>query len=76
MLVQSHDGKITLLPALPATWSKGKVTGLRARGGFTVDFEWKQGKVTTYRIASLQPGDVEVQVNGETKTVRSQLEQP
>ena len=71
MLMQSHEGGIYLLPAIPTAWPAGKVTGLRARGGFTVDIEWKNGKVTDYQISSLRPQEVKVRVNGETKTIRS-----
>jgi alpha-L-fucosidase 2 len=69
MLIQSHDGTITLLPALPAAWSAGKVTGLRAQGGYTVDIEWQDGKVTDYRIAGPTAGPVRVGINGQVKTV-------
>ena len=72
MLIQSHNGVIQLLPALPDAWPEGKVTGLRARGGHQVDIEWKNGKVTSYKIRSTQPADVTVRVNGETKTIRSE----
>ena len=46
MLMQSHGGVIRILPALPARWPKGRVTGLAARGGFTVDIEWSAGRAS------------------------------
>jgi alpha-L-fucosidase 2 len=63
---------LALLPALPESWPSGSVRGLRARGGFTVDIEWKDAKVTKYRIASPEPRAVKVRINGETKTTRSE----
>jgi len=72
MLLQSHGGFIELLPALPDAWSSsGSVKGLKARGNFTVDMEWVQGKITHYRITSATPRKVKVKVNGEIKEILS-----
>ncbi|WP_052273202.1 glycosyl hydrolase family 95 catalytic domain-containing protein [Flavihumibacter solisilvae] len=72
MLLQSHAGEISLLPAIPSTWAvNGSFKGLKARGGFTVDCSWKDGKVTTYRIRSAKPARVTVRINGEKKEVYS-----
>lgn len=50
MLLQSHTGTIDILPALPQIWQCGKVRGLRARGGYTLDFEWEDGEMTRLSI--------------------------
>jgi alpha-L-fucosidase 2 len=72
MLLQSQAGEVELLPALPGAWKAGSVRGLRARGGYEVDIEWKDGKVTSYRIRSKEPREVKVRVNGEVKMVSSE----
>lgn len=73
MLLQSHDHFIELLPALPDAWkSYGNVKGLKARGNFTVDMSWKDGKIVQYRIASPAAKKVKIKVNGQLKEIWTQ----
>jgi alpha-L-fucosidase 2 len=72
MLIQSHEGQIHLLPALPETWAKqGEFKGLCARGGYVVDCKWKDGKVLSYKIRSStgKKSLVKVKIDGMMKEV-------
>ena len=84
MLMQSHNGEIELLPALPKSWANGSVKGLRARGGYEVDVVWKDEKLlsATLRnvsgdgICKVRLGDkvVELKVkNGKTISLDANL---
>lgn len=61
MLVQSHDGFIYLLPAVPSVWSEGKVSGICCRGGFIIDeLAWSNGKITSCKIRSTLGGNLRI----------------
>lgn len=64
MLLQSHAGVIRLLPALPDNWSEGSVKGLRARGGFTVDFSWMEGMITEAVVTCAVSGPCRLEAPG------------
>ena len=63
MLMQSHDGAVYILPALPDAWPDGSVEGLVARGGFKIDLEWKDKKITKLVIHSRLGGNCRIRAN-------------
>jgi alpha-L-fucosidase 2 len=65
MLLQSHDGAIHFLPALPDDWDKGEVSGLRTRGGFEVSFNWENGMIQKIEIKSKLGGNCRIRVPNE-----------
>lgn len=69
MLLQSHDGVIRLLPALPKAWSKGSVKGLKARGDFECDISWSDGKLTKAVFHSKKGGHATVVYGSENFTI-------
>ncbi len=64
MLLQSHRGRIELLPALPSAWPAGSVSGLRARGGFELAMRWQGGEVQTLTIVHIAGGSTELRWRG------------
>ena len=64
MLLQSHRGELHLLPALPERWKDGSVKGLRARGGFVVDFDWRDGLVHRVVVRAALGGRCRIRAEG------------
>lgn len=69
MLLQSYDGMLNFLPALPKAWKNGSIKGVCARGGIEADFAWKNRKVVSATLRSRVDQTVSVRVNGKEKTV-------
>ena len=79
MLLQSHLGTpdnrvIELLPALPENWSSGSVKGIRARGGFTFDIEWSDGKVKAISVTSDEENTLRIKLNERMNGIRTEKE--
>jgi alpha-L-fucosidase 2 len=73
LLIQSHEGYIHLLPALPDELSDGEVKGLVARGGFVIDMKWENGLLETVVIHSNLGGNCRIKVNGELTSRNARL---
>ena len=69
MLVQYQDDRILFLPALPKEWKDGKIRGLKAPGGITIDFAWKDGRITECSLKSLTDTVRTLLYNGTEKEI-------
>ncbi len=69
MLLQSHEGELYLLPALPDAWKEGEVRGLRARGGYEVAMSWKGGRLTRATIVSDRAGTCRVRATQPLRVI-------
>ena len=68
MLMQSHEGDVHLLPALPDEWRDGSINGIVARGGFMINMEWKTGRLVKADILSRNGGELNVRYGDQTMT--------
>ena len=76
MLVQSHDGMVRILPALPEDWREGSFHGLRARGGLSVDASWTDDAIE-YTLRCTKPATITLIVDGADATqVRLSPDEP
>ncbi len=69
MFIQSHLSTIQLLPALPDAWKTGSIKGVKARGGFVMDMDWKDGKLVTLKVYSTIGGNCKLTLAGNVRPV-------
>ena len=70
MLLQCIDGEIDLLPALPRAWPSGSVQGVRARGGFELDIEWRDGRLVSVLVRGTPGGEARLRYGDTVRAVR------
>jgi len=73
MLLQSEDGKIELLPALPKVWKDGKISGLRAKGGYTMNISWKNGKLLKASVIADRNNTVNIKYRDKAVVVNAKI---
>ena len=71
--MQSHEGFIHLLPALPKSWHTGNFRGMRARGGISVDLEWKDGKAVKAILTATASGNFHIKMPAGVKQAKTTL---
>ena len=74
MLLQSHEGYIHVLPALPKVWENGSFAGLSARGGFTVSAKWKKGEIFELSVFAKRAGKVKILLGKSGEFTERELE--
>ena len=74
MLIQSHEGYIHVLPALPEEWENGEFKGLCARGGFTVSAKWRKGKIFEISVTAKTDGVLKMLLGESGEFIESPAE--
>jgi alpha-L-fucosidase 2 len=73
MIIQSHEGFIHILPAMPSAWPSGEVKGLVARGGFVIDIKWGEGRISSFDIYSRLGGECRIKVSEDVTCLGTEL---
>jgi hypothetical protein len=74
MLLQSHEGYLHILPALPSVWESGSFTGLSARGGYTVSASWRNGKIIKVTVSAKRDGKIKICLGDTGRYIEKKME--